>query len=380
MNSLPHIPMVDLKTQYERLKPAIDEAMQQTIEASAFIKGPALSAFEENLATYLNVKHVIGVANGTDALQIALMALDLQPGDEVIIPSFTYAATAEVVCLLGLTPVFVDVNDASFNMDINKVEEAITPRTKVIMVVHLFGQSAEMGAIKQIAKKHSLRIVEDNAQAIGCAYISDGHSQKTGAIGDIGCTSFFPSKNLGCFGDGGAVMTNDDHLADRIRKISNHGQTQKYIHTVVGVNSRLDTLQAAILDVKLSHLNDFIQRRRKLAAIYDEAFAEIEGVEIPARNESQSPHTFHQYVLKIEKSDRDALQAFLVSQNIGSSIYYPLALHEQEAYKNMGRSHKCTVSEQLCKQVIALPMHTEMHDTSATRVIEAVKAFYKGIK
>jgi UDP-2-acetamido-2-deoxy-ribo-hexuluronate aminotransferase len=382
----PNIQMVDLQSQYQRLKPEIDVAMQEVVDSAAFIKGPALKNFEANLAKYLGVKHAIGVANGTDALQIALMALGLKPGDEVIVPAFTYVATAEVIGLLGLIPVMVDVHADTFNIDAQQVEKAITKKTKAIVPVHLFGQSADMESINTIAKKYNLYVVEDNAQAIGADFLkyegvtqsltSAGsvNAQKTGTLGDIGCTSFFPSKNLGCFGDGGALFTNNDELAENIRMIANHGQKKKYYHSVLGVNSRLDTLQAAVLDVKLKHLDDFTLRRRQVADHYDKAFQDLSFVETPKRSDF-STHVFHQYTLKVKDAKRDVLQEYLRDKEIPSVVYYPLPLHKQKAYQKFS-SATMPVAERLSTEVLSLPIHTEMEDDIVNYIAESIRFFY----
>ncbi|HEY0262437.1 MAG TPA: DegT/DnrJ/EryC1/StrS family aminotransferase [Chitinophagales bacterium] len=358
------ITMVDLKRQYQRIKPEIDLAIQSVVDSAFFIKGPAVTAFEENLANYLDVKHVIGVANGTDALQIALMALNLQQGDEVITADFTYAATAEVIALLKLKPVLVEVNPDTFLIDVNAIEKAITPQTKAIVPVHLFGQSADMEAIMAIAEKHNLLVVEDVAQAIGADYtFSTGKPVKAGTIGQIGATSFFPSKNLGCYGDGGALFTNDDALAQKIRMIANHGQSVQYYHDEIGVNSRLDAIQAAILNVKLPHLDDYAKRRQAVAAFYDKAFANHPNLKTPIRAQ-HSTHVFHQYTLLLCGIDRDELRKKLAEQNVPSMIYYPVPLHNQKAYSDYERytDKDFPITCDLCKNVLSLPIHTEMTD------------------
>jgi UDP-2-acetamido-2-deoxy-ribo-hexuluronate aminotransferase len=370
------IQMVDLKTQYKRLKSKIDPAIQESIESAGFIKGPALKTFEANLAEYLGVKHVIGVANGTDALQIAFMALGLNPGDEVLVPSFTYVATAEVIGLLGLIPVMVEVDITTYNIDVSAAETIVTSKTKAIVPVHLYGQSAPMEEVLAFANKHKLFVVEDNAQAIGGNYFyGDGTTYKTGTLGDIGCTSFFPSKNLGCFGDGGAMFTNDNDLAAKIRMIANHGQSQKYIHTMLGVNSRLDTLQAAVLNVKLVELDDFAMRRQAVAAAYDKAFEEIEHI-VCQKIAAYSTHVYHQYTVRITNGKRDELQSFLKSKGIPSMIYYPVPLYKQEAFAGYhnGIPHKNT--EQLCQEVISFPIHTEMKEEIQSYIIESIKSFF----
>ena len=368
--------MVDLQAQYQRLKPELDAAMLGVAADCTYIKGPALVEFEANLAAYLNVKHVIGVANGTDALQIAFMALGLKPGDEVIVPSFTYVATAEVIGLLGLTPVMVDVDLESFTISIDHIKKAITAKTKAIVPVHLYGQAADMEAILAIAKEHQLYVIEDNAQAIGSDFtFSNGETAKTGTLGDIGCTSFFPSKNLGCFGDGGAMFTNDDELASRIRMIANHGQPRKYIHTVLGVNSRLDTIQAAILKVKLKELDDFACRRQAVAATYDAALISLPEIDIP-KVMTYSTHVYHQYTVRITNGKRDELQAFLKENGIPSMIYYPIPLYDQEAFARYHAGVRHPNTEQLCKEVISFPMHTEMDTATQDYIIATIKSFF----
>lgn len=370
------IQMVDLKSLHARLKPALDEAMNSVISEASFIKGPALREFEENLASYLNVKHVIGVANGTDALQIALMALELKPGDEILVPSFTYVATAEVIGLLGLTPVMIDVDLNTYNLDVTQVEAAITKNTKAIVPVHLYGQSAPMDSVMKLARKHHLFVVEDNAQAIGGDYtFPDGTQVKTGTVGDIGCTSFFPSKNLGCFGDGGAMFTNDDDLAAKIRMIANHGQPKKYVHAVLGVNSRLDTLQAAVLNVKLDELDDFAARRQAVAAKYDAAFEKISTIICP-KIQSYSTHVYHQYTVRVTNGRRDELQSYLKSKDVPSMIYYPIPLYDQGAFSgyHSGQAHINT--EILCKEVISFPIHTEMDNETQNYIIDSINSFF----
>lgn len=368
--------MVDLKTQYDRLKPEIDAAIFAVIEQSSFIKGPALDAFETGLAKYLGVKHVIGVANGTDALQIALMALGLKQGDEVLVPSFTYVATAEVIGLLGLVPVMLDVDITTYNVDIAKAEGLITKKTKAVVPVHLYGQSAPMDEILAFAKQHNLYVVEDAAQAIGSSYCSkSGKSGKTGTFGDIGCTSFFPSKNLGCFGDGGAMFTNNDELASKIRMIANHGQPRKYVHQVIGVNSRLDTLQAAVLLVKLQHLDDFALRRQRVAAAYDAAFLSIKDI-VCQEIVPYSSHVYHQYTVRITNGKRDNLQTFLKEKGVPSMIYYPIPLYKQEAFSSYFNGEPHAGTERLCQEVISLPIHTEMKDETQAYIIEMVQSFF----
>lgn len=368
--------MVDLGSQYEAIKPEIDQAIAEVINSSAFIKGPAVKSFKEKLEKYLNVKHVIPCANGTDALQIAMMALNLQPGDEVILPSFTYVATAEVIALLKLKPVLVDVYPDTFNIDIQQVEKAITPKTKAIVPVHLFGQCADMEAIMRIAQINNLYVIEDTAQAIGADYIfSDGTKAKAGTIGTIGCTSFFPSKNLGCYGDGGAIYTNSDALAEKITMICNHGQTVQYYHDEIGVNSRLDSIQAAILNVKLKRLDAYAAARNSVADFYDQAFGLQEKLTIPAR-EKKSTHVFHQYTLKLNGVNRQALKDFLASKDIPSMIYYPVPLHFQKAYKTDEYFEgSMPVTEALCKVVMSLPMHTELDNEQLNYITNSVLEF-----
>lgn len=372
------IQMVDLKTQYLKIKDEIDRGIQEVIDQTAFINGPQVKIFANQLAQYLGVKHVIPCANGTDSLQIAMMALGLQPGDEVIVPSFTYVATAEVIALLHLKPVMVDVEPDYYGIDIIQLEKAITPRTKAIVPVHLYGQSADMEAIMELAGKYNLFVIEDTAQAIGATYtFNDGHTQKLGTIGNIGSTSFFPSKNLGCYGDGGALYTNDDNLAKLMNMIANHGQSVKYIHDVIGCNSRLDTMQAAILSVKLKYLDQYCSARQAVAAKYDSAFAPIEGFITPKRF-AKSTHVFHQYTLQIKNNRRDELKKYLEMHGIPSMIYYPIALYNQEAFKPFaleGMEHP--VADQLCKNVLSLPIHTEMHDDQQAYIINKVIEFFK---
>lgn len=371
------IQMVDLKGQYEKIKQEIDEAVLNCVASTAYINGKEVRSFQKNLESYLGVKHVIPCANGTDALQIAMMALGLQPGDEVIVPSFTYVATAEVIALLKLQPVMVEVDADTFNVTAEIVERAITPRTKAIVPVHLFGQSCDMEAIMQLAEKHNLFVIEDNAQAIGADYtFADGTVKKAGTIGHIGCTSFFPSKNLGCFGDGGAVFTNDDELAELMRMIANHGQTRRYYHSYIGVNSRLDTIQAAILDVKLKRLDEYCEARRKTAAFYDAAFAEIEEMQTPAR-QPNSTHVFHQYTLQIKNGQRDALMAHLQEKGIPSMTYYPLPLYRQIAFAPyVPEDFVLPVTEILCNSVLSLPIHTEMNEELLNYISGEVKNFF----
>jgi UDP-2-acetamido-2-deoxy-ribo-hexuluronate aminotransferase len=371
------IQMVDLKGQYASIKSEIDDAVLSCIASAAFINGPDVRRFEQDLATYLGAKHVIGCANGTDALQIALMALGLQPGDEVIVPAFTYVATAEVIALLGLTPKMVDVDPDTFNVTADLIKTAITERTKAAVPVHLFGQSCDMEPIMEVADEFGLFIVEDNAQAIGADYVgSSGVTRKSGTTGHIGCTSFFPSKNLGCYGDGGALFTDDDQVAARIRMIANHGQVKKYYHSVVGVNSRLDTLQAAILDVKLKYLDDYCSARQSVAQRYDRALADLPGVVVPKR-EPSSTHVFHQYTLRVDGKRRDALKHHLEEKGVPSMIYYPLPLYDQDAFRAFAPDgFSLAVTEELCASVISLPIHTEMDDGTQDYIIQKVREFF----
>lgn len=372
-----HIDMVDLKGQYNKIKPEIDQAIISCIESTSFINGPAVKEFQHNLEEYLNVKHVIPCANGTDSLQIAMMALGLKAGDEVICPAFTYVATAEVIGLLGLTPVMVDVDPYTFNITPLEIEKAITSKTKAIVPVHLYGQSCDMEPIMQLATKHNLYVIEDNAQAIGADYtFSDGKVAKTGTIGHIGSTSFFPSKNLGCFGDGGALMTNDDELAIKIRMIANHGQEKKYHHKVLGCNSRLDTIQAAILNIKLKYLDSYSHSRSQMASFYDSAFGNIDQLEIPER-QFNSSHVFHQYTLKVKNGRRDELQKHLSQKGIPSMIYYPLPLYKQEAFQQyVSAEFRLSTSETLCEQVLSLPIHTEINMDHMDYIISSVQSFF----
>ena len=355
--------MVDLQTQYLHIKQDIDAGIQEVIDSAAFIKGEKVKLFQQHLEQYTGAKHVIPVGNGTDALQIALMGLGLKPGDEVITPTFTFIATAEVVALLGLTPVVVDVIWETMNMDIESVRRAITPRTKAIVPVHLFGQCADMEAIMALAEEYHLFVVEDACQAIGAKYtFANGETKQAGTIGHIGCTSFFPSKNLGCYGDGGAIFTNDDDLADRMTAISNHGCRVRYHHDEVGVNSRLDSIQAAILDAKLPHLDEYIVARQRAAAYYDKAFANNDKLLIPGRQE-HSTHVFHQYTLRVVGADRDKLREALAERGIPAMIYYPVPLHQQKAYLDPRyKDGDFPVAERLAACVLSLPMHTELDE------------------
>jgi len=367
------IQMVDLHTQYLRIKEEIDAGIQEVIETTAFVKGQKVTDFQNHLEQYTGAKHVIPVGNGTDALQIALMGLGLKPGDEVITPTFTFIATAEVVALLGLTPVVVDVEWETMNMAIESVRRAITPRTKAIVPVHLFGQCADMEPLMALAKEHQLFVVEDACQAIGAKYtFSNGETKQAGTIGNIGCTSFFPSKNLGCYGDGGAIFTNDDELAAKMRAIANHGMVVRYHHDMIGVNSRLDSIQAAVLDAKLPHLDEYIAARQRAAAYYDRAFAGCEQLLIPGR-QAHSTHVFHQYTLRVVGADRDALREGLAERGIPAMIYYPVPLHQQKAYLDPRyKDGDFPVAEKLASCVLSLPMHTELDEEQLEYITSAV--------
>lgn len=373
------IQMVDLKAQYQSIKEVVDIAILDCIESGAFINGPQVKSFKAHLEEYLIVNTVIPCANGTDALQIALMGLGLAPGDEVIVPTFTYVATAEVIGLLQLTPVMVDVDPDTFNVTAALIEPLITSKTKAIVPVHLFGQSADMEPILALAKKHNLYIVEDNAQAIGADYtFSDGRVQKTGTLGDIGCTSFYPSKNLGAYGDGGAIFTQNEALGQHLQMIASHGQNKRYYHQCIGVNSRLDSIQAAVLDIKLAKLDAYAAARQQVAAAYDQAFENIEGVQIPFRQHN-STHVFHQYTLKVPADKRADLQAYLKEKGIPSMIYYPVPLNEQEAFKNIVDTSNTSfpVTEQLCQEVLSLPIHTEMDAAQLKYITETFCSFFE---
>ena len=375
------IQMVDLKGQYMKIKPEVDAAIQNVIDNTAFINGPIVKEFAQNLSDYMGGCNVIPCANGTDALQIALMALDLKPGDEVIVPAFTYVASAEVIGLLGLTPVMVDVDYDTFNVTVDNIKKALSDKTKAIIPVHLFGQSCDMEPILAFAKEHNLYVIEDNAQAIGAEYtFSDGHKEKTGTMGTIGCTSFFPSKNLGCYGDGGAIFCKDDALSEKLRMIANHGQKVKYHHSVIGCNSRLDSIQAAILNVKLKHLDEYGKARYAAASYYTEklkAFDPEQKFFITPTELENSTHVYHQYTLKIKNSKRDALKQFLADAGIPSMIYYPLPLQEQEAFKPITRAAEdLTISKDIAYSVLSLPVHTEMTHEIQDTVISAIIKFF----
>ncbi|MDQ2721079.1 MAG: DegT/DnrJ/EryC1/StrS family aminotransferase [Bacteroidota bacterium] len=368
--------MVDLKQQYLNIKDDVDAAIANVLDSSIFIGGPQVNDFSKNLAKYLGVKHVIPCANGTDALQIAMMGLGLEPGDEVITPSFTYVATTEVIALLKLKPVFVEVNTKTFCVDPEAIKKAITPKTKAIVPVHLYGHSAEMEEIMAIANEHNLFVIEDNAQAIGGDYtFKDGSTKKSGSIGTIGCTSFFPSKNLGCYGDGGAIFTDHDELAEKLKMIANHGQKTKYYHDMVGCNSRLDALQAAILNIKLPLLDKYIDARRKAADFYDKAFAGNKKITTPYRAD-YCKHVFHQYTLILENVDRDGLSEFLAENNIPSMIYYPVPAHKQKMFASFGGADfNLEKTDWLTHRVISLPIHTELDEEQQNVIAQKVLEF-----
>jgi UDP-2-acetamido-2-deoxy-ribo-hexuluronate aminotransferase len=370
------IRMVDLKGQYLRIKQEIDSGILNVIESTEFINGSEVKLFQKSLENYLGVRNVILCANGTDALQIALMSLGLSPGDEVITADFTFIATLEVVALLGLKPVIVDVDPNTFNISLEGIKKAITKRTKAIIPIHLFGQCGDMNGILQIAAEHNIAVIEDGAQSLGAQYkLTDGRKVFAGTLGDIGTTSFFPSKNLGCYGDGGAIFTNRDDLAQMCRSIANHGMKVRYYHDHVGINSRLDTIQAAILNIKLKHLDSYNESRQKVANYYDKAFGNSKALHIPFRN-PQSSHIFHQYTLVVEGADRDLLKTHLQSKGIPAMIYYPVPLHLQKAYQDLGyKEGDFPVTEQLCKSVISLPMHTELDEEQLKSITGSVLEF-----
>ena len=370
------IQMVDLKRQYAKIKPEIDLAMADVMESASFINGKAVSDFSHHLSRYLNVQHVIPCANGTDALQIAMMALGLEPGDEIITPSFTYIATTEVIALLRLKPVFVEVDPKTFCIDTDAIVKAITPKTKAIVPVHLFGQSAEMETILKIAKEHHLYVIEDNAQAIGANYtFSNGVAKKTGTMGDIGCTSFFPSKNLGCYGDGGALCTNDDLLAEKIKMIANHGQSKRYYHDMVGCNSRLDTIQAAVLNIKLNYLDKYNAARVQAADYYNKGFINNPHIRTPMIAASNS-HVYHQYTLVLDGIDRDKLVNDLAEVQVPAMIYYPVPAHRQKMFSYVGLEDiKLPITDWLTERVVSLPIHTELDQEQLDYIIEKVNYF-----
>lgn len=372
------IEMVDLRGQYKNIKTEIDESIQSVIDTAAFVKGGKVTEFQQHLESFLGVKHVIPVGNGTDALQISLMALDLKPGDEVITPTFTFIATAEVVALLGLTPVLVDVDPNTFCMSINSLKRVITPKTKAIVPVHLFGQNADMEQILSIAKENHLYVVEDACQSIASRYtFSDHTSCMSGCMGNIGCTSFFPSKNLGCYGDGGAIFTNDDDLAEKMRSIANHGMSVRYHHDRVGVNSRLDSIQAAVLDVKLKYLMEYTQKRQAAADFYTQSLQTIKELKLPTIGPNTS-HVFHQYTIRVSNGRRDELQQYLKENEIPSMIYYPIPLHMQKAYANERYGvGDFPVAENLSKTVLSLPMHTELDEEQLQYIVSVIKKFFQ---
>lgn len=372
------IEMVDLKGQYAKIQAEIDAAVLKTIRDASFINGPEVTTFTKHLSAYLGGAHVIPCANGTDALQVAMMALGLEPGDEVIVPSFTYVATAEVIGLLQLKPVMVDVDPIHFNITKANIEQAIGPKTKAIVPVHLFGQCADMEPILALAKEKGLYVIEDTAQAIGAVYtFSDGTQKQAGTMGHIGCTSFFPSKNLGCYGDGGAIYTHDPVLAERIKMVANHGQVKKYVHKYIGVNSRLDTIQAAILDIKLKYLDQYSAARRAAADRYDQLLSGIDGLQTPVRAKN-STHVFHQYTMVIGNGKRDALKQHLEAAGIPAMVYYPVPLNEQEAFRTIGAVvGSLNETERLCASVLSLPMHTELTEEQQVFITDTVKSFFK---
>ena len=372
------IQMVDLLGQYEKIKPEVDAALQRVIQSAGFIGGPEVKELERELAAYTGVGHVIACANGTDALQIAMMALGLKPGDEVITASFTFVATVEVVALLGIVPVFADVLPGTFNLDPADIERKITPKTKAIVPVHLFGQVADMEAIMAIAAKHNLYVIEDNAQAIGADHtMANGTKRKSGSIGHISSTSFFPSKNLGCYGDGGALFTNDEGIAKKLRRVCNHGSDVRYYHEVVGVNSRLDALQAAVLRIKLKHLNEYAAARNAVAAHYDMAFAGMPNIKTPERSES-STHVFHQYTLRVTGGNRDGLKKHLEANGVPAMIYYPVPCHLQNAYKSdRFPQGSLPVTEELTHEVLSLPMSTELDSEQLNHITATVKSYFQ---
>lgn len=369
------IQMVDLKRQYLKIKDEIDQGILEVLDTTAYINGPKVKAFQEGLQQYLSTAHVIPCANGTDALQIAMMALDLQPGDEVIVPAFTYVATAEVIALLRLKPVMVDVDYDTFNLTAEIVAKAITPRTKAIVPVNLFGQSCDLEPIMALAQEHGLWVIEDNAQAIGADYtFSDGSTAKTGTIGHIGCTSFYPSKNLGAYGDGGAISTNRADLAEKMQMVANHGQVRRYYHDVVGVNSRLDAIQAVVLGVKLKRLDEYAAARQAAADFYDQTLAGLDWIQTPVLH-PKSTHVFHQYTLLVKNGQRDALQTYLQQKGVPTMIYYPVPLYAQDAFRPFTDLTHLPITEQLCQEVLSLPIHTELDSEQLNYIVESVKSF-----
>lgn len=373
------IQMVDLKSQYDQIKDTVNASIQEVLDTTAYINGPQVHSFQKNLETYLDAKHVIPCANGTDALQIAMMGLDLKPGDEVITADFTFAATVEVIALLQLTPVLVDVEPDTFNISVEAIKKAITPKTKAIVPVHLFGQAADMEAIMALATEHNLYVIEDNAQAIGADYkYADGSKKKAGVIGHVASTSFFPSKNLGCYGDGGAIFTNDDDLAHKLRGIVNHGMYVRYHHDVVGVNSRLDSIQAAVLNAKLPNLDTYNNARQTAAQKYSDALAGHANIVTPVIKGDRDSHVFHQYTLRILNADRDGLMQHLLDKGIPCAIYYPIPLHSQKAYADERYNEAdFPVTNQLVKEVISLPMHTELDDEQIKFITDSILEFLK---
>ncbi|MBL4652859.1 MAG: DegT/DnrJ/EryC1/StrS family aminotransferase [Flavobacteriales bacterium] len=370
------IPMVDLKGQYNKIRKEVDSAILDAVKSGAFINGPEVAEFARELENYLSVKHVIPCANGTDALQISLMALGLKPGDEVITPSFTYIATVEVMALLGLVPKFIEVDLETFNLDVNLLEDLITPKTKAIVPVHLYGQCADMEKILKIATAHDIPVIEDTAQAIGAEYtFANGERKKAGTMGTIGCTSFFPSKNLGCYGDGGAIFTNDDELAEKIKMCANHGQSIKYHHGIIGVNSRLDTIQAAVLKVKLPYLDEYTNARNNAANYYTNRLGHLQGLTPPV-TANNSTHAFHQYTIKLNGVNQGDLRNHLNSKGVSTNIYYPIPVHLQKGYSYLGyKKGDLRLTESLCKQTISLPIHTEMSDDTLDFICSTIENY-----
>lgn len=370
--------MVDLKTQYLKIEKEIKQEIDKVLISTQYIKGKQVKELEESLKNYLNVKHIITCGNGTDALQIALMSLNLKPSDEVICPSFSFIASAEVIALLGFRPVFVDVDYDNFNCTVENIKQAISVKTRAIIPVHLFGQGADMESIVELAKQYDLFVIEDNAQSFGAEYtFANKETKKLGTIGNIGCTSFFPTKNLACYGDGGAVFTNDDTLAERLHLIANHGAKQKYHNQIIGVNSRLDTIQAAILNVKLKYLDNYISKRQQVAKIYDEELKELEEIILPQKM-SNSSHTYNQYTIKVLNNRRNDLQSFLKEKNIPTAIYYPIPLHKQEALAVVSRKgNEMTNTDRLCNEVLSLPMHTELTEQEQKYITDSIKQFFE---
>lgn len=371
------IQMVDLRSQYEKIKDEVNSGIQEVIDDTAFINGPQVKLFASELSKYTGAKNVITCGNGTDALQISMMALGFKPGDEVIVPAFTYVATVEVIVLLGLKPVFIDVTPDTYDIDVSQLESKITPKTVGIVPVHLYGQCSNMESVLSFAQANGLKVIEDTAQAIGATYtFKEGTRAQAGTMGDIGTTSFFPSKNLGCFGDGGAMFTNDDSLAEKLQMIANHGQKKKYYHESIGVNSRLDTLQAAVLRVKLKYLNQYFEARNEVAERYDQAFRGHSGIRIPARV-ANSTHAFHQYTIQVEDGKRDELKSYLQDKGVPTMVYYPLPLHLQNAYQYFGyKKGDFLVAEELCTKVLSLPIHTEMKTEDQSYIIESIRSFF----